>query len=52
VAGLFSKVSRFLSSPEGKRLTSEAAKRAQALAKDPATRQKVADVRRRISKPR
>ena len=52
MAGLFSKVSRFLSSPEGKRLTNEAVKRAQALAKDPATRQKVADARRRISKPR
>ena len=52
MAGLFSKVTRFLSSPEGKRLTSQAAKRAQAMAKDPATRQKVADARRRISRPR
>lgn len=52
MAGMFSKVTRFLSSPEGKRLTSEAAKRAQAMAKDPATRQKVADVRRRLTGPR
>jgi hypothetical protein len=52
VAGLLSKVTKFLSSPEGKRLTSEAARRAQAMAKDPATRQKVADARRRLSRPR
>jgi hypothetical protein len=52
VAGLMSKVTRFLSSPEGKRLTSEAARRAQALAKDPATRQKVADARKRFGRGR
>ncbi|WP_166605985.1 hypothetical protein [Kineococcus siccus] len=52
MAGLFSKVTRFLSTPEGKRLTSEATRRAQAMAKDPATRQKIADARRRLGKPR
>ena len=42
--GLFSKVSKFLSSPEGRRL----AQQAQRAAKDPATRRKVTDTVRQL----
>lgn len=39
VAGLFSKVGKFLSSPEGKRVSQQV----QRAAKDPATRKKLTD---------
>ena len=43
---LFSRISKFARSPEGRRLTREA----QRLARDPATRRKVDEVRRRLMK--
>lgn len=41
MAPLLSKVTKFLSSPQGKKLTQQATKKAQTMAKDPATRKKV-----------
>lgn len=38
---LLSKVTKFLSSPQGKKLTQQATRKAQTMAKDPATRQKI-----------
>ncbi|WP_432536550.1 hypothetical protein [Kineococcus arenarius] len=40
-AGLLGKVTRFMSTPQGRRLTQQAARRVQAAAKDPATRRKI-----------
>jgi hypothetical protein len=43
---LFSRISNFARSPQGRRLT----RKAQRLARDPATRRKVDEVRRRLMK--
>ncbi|WP_432491785.1 hypothetical protein [Kineococcus gypseus] len=40
-AGLLGKVTKFLSTPQGRRLTQEALRRAQVAAKDPATRRRI-----------
>ncbi|MCI2238924.1 hypothetical protein MO973_29320 [Paenibacillus sp. TRM 82003] len=49
--GLLGKVTRFLSTPQGRRFAQEATRRVQTAAKDPATRRKidtaVAQLRRR-----
>ena len=45
MAGLMSKISKFARGPQGKRAMGEA----QRLAKDPKTREKVGDVRRRFA---
>ncbi|WP_432571913.1 hypothetical protein [Kineococcus sp. SYSU DK005] len=42
--GLLGKVTKFLSTPQGRKLTQEATRRAQAAAKDPATRRKIESV--------
>ncbi|WP_432482444.1 hypothetical protein [Kineococcus esterisolvens] len=39
--GLLGKVTKFLSTPRGRRIAQEATRRAQAAAKDPATRRKI-----------
>jgi hypothetical protein len=52
VASLFAKVQEFARSPQGKRLIGEASRKAQQAAKDPATRARIDEVRRRFSKPR
>ena len=46
MAGLFDKVGRFARSPQGKRMV----EKAQRLAKDPSTRRKIADARRRFAR--
>ena len=48
MASMFSKVAQFANSPKGKEAIRQATDRAQQLAKDPKTRAKIDDVRRRI----
>jgi hypothetical protein len=48
MASLFSKVAQFANSPKGKEAIRSATEKAEALAKDPKTRAKIDDVRRRI----
>ncbi|SNR90181.1 hypothetical protein [Blastococcus mobilis] len=48
MASLFSKVAQFANSPQGKRAIRSATEKAQGLAKDPKTRAKIDDVRRRL----
>jgi hypothetical protein len=48
MASLFSKVAQFANSPQGKQAIRAATEKAQELAKDPKTRAKIDDVRRRI----
>ena len=48
MASLFSKVAQFATSPKGKQAIRSATEKAQELAKDPKTRAKIDDVRRRI----
>ncbi len=48
MASLFSKVAQFANSPKGKQAIRQATDKAQQLAKDPKTRAKIDDVRRRI----
>jgi hypothetical protein len=48
MASLFSKVAQFANSPKGKQAIRQATDKAQALAKDPKTRAKIDDVRRRF----
>jgi hypothetical protein len=48
MASLFNKVVQFANSPKGKQAVRQATEKAQALAKDPKTRAKIDDVRRRI----
>jgi hypothetical protein len=48
MASLFSKVAEFANSPKGKQAIRSATDKAQQLAKDPKTRAKIDDVRRRI----
>jgi hypothetical protein len=48
MASLFSKVAQFANSPKGKEAIRSATEKAEALAKDPKTRAKIDDVRRRV----
>ncbi|MGY1915569.1 hypothetical protein [Blastococcus sp. SYSU DS0973] len=48
MASLFSKAVQFANSPKGKQVLRQATDRAQQLAKDPKTKAKIDDVRRRI----
>jgi hypothetical protein len=48
MASLFSKVAQFANSPQGKQAIRSATEKAQALARDPKTRAKIDDVRRRL----
>jgi hypothetical protein len=48
MASLFSKVAQFANSPKGKQAIRQATDKAQQLAKDPRTRAKIDDVRRRM----
>ena len=48
MASLFNKVVQFANSPKGKAAIRQATDKAQQLAKDPKTRAKIDDVRRRV----
>jgi hypothetical protein len=48
MASLFDKVTQFANSPKGRQALRQATEKAQQLAKDPKTRAKIDDVRRRI----
>jgi hypothetical protein len=48
MASLFSKVAQFASSPKGKEAVRQVTEKAQQLAKDPKTKAKIDDVRRRF----
>lgn len=48
MASLFSKVAQFAGSPKGKAMIRQATDKAQGMAKDPKTRAKIDDVRRRV----
>ncbi|RZU32925.1 hypothetical protein [Blastococcus saxobsidens] len=48
MASLFSKVVQLANSPKGKQAIAQATAKAQELAKDPKTRAKIEDVRRRV----
>jgi hypothetical protein len=48
MASLFSKVAQFANSPKGKQAIRSATEKAQELARDPRTRAKIDDVRRRV----
>jgi hypothetical protein len=48
MASLFDKVVQFANSPKGKQAVRQATEKAQQLAKDPKTRAKIEDVRRRV----
>ena len=48
MASLFNKVVQFANSPKGKQVIRQATDKAQQLAKDPKTRAKIDDVRRRV----
>ena len=48
MAGMLGKLSQFARSPKGRELT----RKAQQYAKDPATRQKIADMRGRVARRR
>jgi hypothetical protein len=48
MASLFSKVAQFANSPKGKQMIRQATDKAQLMAKDPKTRAKIDEVRRRV----
>jgi hypothetical protein len=48
MASLFDKVTQFANSPKGRQALRQATEKAQQLAKDPKTRAKIDDVRRRF----
>jgi hypothetical protein len=48
MASLFDKVVRFANSPKGKQVIRQATDKAQQMARDPRTRAKLEDVRRRV----
>ncbi len=48
MASLFSKVAQFANSPKGKDMIRQATDKAQQVAKDPKTRAKIDEVRRRV----
>ncbi|MCW2677622.1 MAG: uncharacterized protein JWR70_2662 [Modestobacter sp.] len=48
MASLFTKVVQFANSPKGKQVIRQATDKAQAMAKDPKTRARIDDVRRRV----
>ena len=48
MASLFSKVAQFASSPKGQQMIRQATDKAQQMAKDPKTRAKIDEVRRRV----
>jgi hypothetical protein len=48
MASLFSKVAQFANSPKGREMIRQATDKAQQVAKDPKTRAKIDDVRRRV----
>ena len=49
MASLFSKVAQFANSPKGKQVIRQATDKAQQMAKDPKTRARIDDARRRFS---
>ena len=48
MASLFSKLAQLANTPKGRRVISQATQKAQQLAKDPRTRAKIDDARRRF----
>ena len=48
MASLFSKLTQFANTPKGRQVIAQATDKAQQLAKDPKTRAKIDDVRRRV----
>ena len=48
MASLFSKLTQFASSPKGRQMIAQATDKAQQMAKDPKTRAKIDEVRRRV----
>ena len=48
MASLFSKLTQFANTPKGRQVIAQATEKAQQLAKDPKTRAKIDDVRRRF----
>ncbi|NEK85286.1 hypothetical protein GCU60_05845 [Blastococcus saxobsidens] len=52
MASLFNKVVQLANSPKGKQAIAQATAKAQELAKDPKTRAKIDDVRRRVQRGR
>ena len=48
MASLFSKLTQFASTPKGRQVIAQATEKAQQLAKDPKTRARIDDVRRRL----
>jgi hypothetical protein len=52
MASVFGKISKFARTPQGQRMISEASRRAQQVAKDPATRAKVQQLSSRLNKQR
>jgi hypothetical protein len=48
MASLFSKVAQFANSPKGKQVIRQATDKAQEMARDPKTRAKIDEVRRRV----
>lgn len=52
MAGLFGKITRFARSPKGQQVIRQAGDKAQRIAKDPATKAKISDVRGKFAKRR
>lgn len=50
MASLFNKIAKYARSPEGQRMLRQAGQKAQEIAKDPATKRKIEDVRSRVTK--
>jgi len=50
MASLFNKIAKYARSPEGQRRIRQASQKAQEIAKDPATKRKLEDVRSRLNK--
>ncbi len=48
MASLFSKLTQFANTPKGRQVIAQATEKAQQLAKDPTTRAKIDDARRRF----
>jgi len=52
MAGLFNKIAQVARSPKGQQMMRQAGAKAQQMAKDPATRARLNDVRTRVTKRR
>jgi len=52
MASLFGKITQFARSPKGQQVLLQAGSKAQQMAKDPATRAKINDVRSKVAKRR